>query len=86
MAVLTGSKINSYRALVIATALELYDRTGMKANRMYTPKRMLGEARLITGEDFRGRDKYRKAAEALRRYVETTKENVSTEGSVTTSS
>jgi hypothetical protein len=61
----TGRGIDVYRCLAIASALELYARTGMKVNRSYTPKAMMAAAAQITGRTFKTRD-YREAAKALR--------------------
>lgn len=52
------------RRLAIASALRLYARTGMKANRSYTPKAMMATAERLTGQRFAPRD-YLGAAEAL---------------------
>lgn len=60
----TGSDINIYRAIVLASALRLYANTGMRTNRAYTPKRMMAVAAEITGQTFKARD-YAGAAAAL---------------------
>jgi hypothetical protein len=60
-----GSDINIYRCHVVALALRLYAKTGMKANRAYTPTAMLRVAMEETGERFTGKDKYLRAADAL---------------------
>ena len=41
--------VEIYRALAIASALRLYARTGLKANRAYTPANMLRTAATILG-------------------------------------
>ena len=56
-----------YRALTIASALRLYARTGIKANRAYTPKAMMAMAGKITGQTFRAKD-YLGAATALKQF------------------
>jgi hypothetical protein len=58
--------VSVYQCLVVASALELYAKTGMKANRMYTPTNMLAVATKITGQTFKGKTKYTDAAAALR--------------------
>lgn len=63
--VFTGSAVQKYQQLVIAKALEVYAKTGMKVNRDYTPKNMMAMATKITGKKFKARD-YLGAAKALR--------------------
>ena len=60
--------VSVFRALTVASALKLYARTGMKANRAYTPAKMMRVAREITGKNFKARD-YLLAAEALREWA-----------------
>ena len=60
-----GSDVNIFRCHVIASALRLYAKTGMKANRAYTPKAMLAAATAETGRTFKGANKYLEAADAL---------------------
>lgn len=57
-----------FQAFVIASALELYAKTGMKANRSYTPTNMIKAANAITGHVYR-RGQYMAAAQALREYA-----------------
>lgn len=57
-----------YQAIVIASALDLYRKTGMKANRAYTPSAMMKAASQITGRKFKARD-YETAAIALREWA-----------------
>ena len=66
---MTSINPSTYQALVIAKALELYARTGIKANRAYTPTAMMRMATKITGKTFRPRD-YLPAAQALRDHIE----------------
>ena len=54
-----------YRAVVMANALDLYARTGLKPNRSYTPTAMLAVASEITGLPFK-RGQYAEAASAIR--------------------
>jgi hypothetical protein len=67
------SAVEVFRAIVIANALDLYARTGMKANRMYTPANMRRTAEHITGKKFKARD-YAGMAAALREYAGKTAE------------
>jgi len=53
-----------FQAITLARALRLYARTGMKANRAYTPSAMLATASQITGQSFPSRA-YLEAADAL---------------------
>ena len=54
----------TYQRLAIASALRLYAKHGIRANRSYTPKAMMATAERLTGQKFRPRD-YLGAAEAL---------------------
>ena len=60
-----GSDVGIFRAIAIASALRLYARSGMRVNRAYTPKAMLAAAEQITGQVFKGKNKYMAAAQAL---------------------
>ena len=60
--------VNTYRATVVASALRLYARTGMKANRAYTPANMMRVAQEIIGQKFKARD-YLGAADALKAWA-----------------
>lgn len=53
-----------YQAVVIASGLRLYAKTGMKPNRAYTPSAMMRVAENILGRKFRARE-YLVAADAL---------------------
>ena len=55
----------SFQCLAIASALELYAKTGIKVNRAYTPTAMLATASHLTGKKFK-RGQYVEAAAALR--------------------
>jgi hypothetical protein len=54
-----------FRATVIEHALRLYAKTGIRANRAYTPSAMMRAATDITGRKFKARD-YLGAADAIR--------------------
>lgn len=58
-----GMKV--YTALVIASALDLYAKTGLRVNRAYTPTAMLAKANELTGHVYR-RGQYAAAAAGLR--------------------
>lgn len=58
----------AYQALVIAKALELYAKTGIRVNRAYTPTAMIRMATKLTGQHFPARG-YLQAAAALRELV-----------------
>ena len=51
MTVITNMPL--FRALVIRSAIELYLRRGIQANRNYTPKNMLRAAGEITGNTYK---------------------------------
>jgi len=59
--------IDTFRAFVIASALRLYAKTGMKANRAYTPSNMLAAASAMTGKKYK-RGQYEQAANDLAEY------------------
>ena len=65
----TGSDINIYRALALASALDLYAKTGMQASRLHKPGVMLKTAETMTGLKFK-RGQYTQAADALRLMAE----------------
>lgn len=67
--VFEGSGIEAYRLLVIASALELYGKTGIKANTAYTPTAMFRNATAATGKRYK-RGQYFEAAADLRKVVE----------------
>lgn len=64
--------VNVFRSAVIASALRLYAKTGMKANRAYTPTAMLKAAAEITGQKYK-RGEYMKAAEDISACVQKAK-------------
>jgi hypothetical protein len=63
-----SKEIEIYRLKVVATALELYANTGIKASRAYTPTAMLKVANEATGLHFK-RGQYLQAAKALREFA-----------------
>jgi hypothetical protein len=63
-----------FQYLVIASALEMWAKHKIKANRSYTPKNMIGTAGRLLGREFAPRD-YMGAAKALRDAVEAAKRN-----------
>jgi hypothetical protein len=65
--VFAGTKaVDVFQYKVIAGALDLYAKTGMKVARNYTPTAMLAKANELTGLTFK-RGQYALAAEALRK-------------------
>lgn len=59
--------VNVYAMAVLASALRLYAKSGIRVNRSYTPVRMMSAGRTYLGDDARGiaaRD-YAGMAEAL---------------------
>ena len=67
MTVITNMPL--FRALVIRSAIDLYLKTGIKANRNYTPKNMLRAAGEITGTTFK-RGQLKKASAELGIWLE----------------
>lgn len=61
MTLLTGENVMKARGLIIASALSVYARTGMKVNRAYTPTAMLKIASEITGKKYK-RGEYMQAS------------------------
>jgi len=62
---MTSVDPNRFQRIVIAGALELYAKTGMKVNRAYTPKNMIATAERLLGRKLPKRD-YLGAAKLLR--------------------
>lgn len=56
--------------MTLAAAIDLYAKTGIKANKSYTPTNMLRTASKITGKTFK-RGQYEAASEALREHAKT---------------
>lgn len=66
----TGAKgVALYQALAIKSALKLYAKTGIKANRAYTPSAMMRMATRITDKAFKPRD-YQGAIDALQEWID----------------
>lgn len=51
--VVTGESVNVFAALAVKSALSLYIKTGMKANRAYTPKNMREFVTRLTGKTYK---------------------------------
>lgn len=70
--------VEVFRAAVISQALTMYARTGMKANRAYTPKNMMEAARDILGDASKGvkTREYLKMASLLSGWVQTEKARI----------
>lgn len=63
-----------FRAAVLASAMELYARTGLRANSLYTPTRMRKAAERLTNKKYgRGRDELARAAADVREWARTMK-------------
>lgn len=60
--------VNVLACLTVASALSLYAKTGMKANRAYTPTNMLAFVERTTGKKFK-RGQYAEAAEYLKEFA-----------------
>lgn len=61
--------VATYRAIAIKGALRMYAKTGLKANRAYTPTAMLAAATEITGKTFK-RGQYEEAAAAIQEWLD----------------
>lgn len=68
----TGSDVNIFRALVLASALRIYESTGMKVNAAYTPTTMLKTAGKIVGHTYK-RGQYSQAAADLTAWADVQK-------------
>lgn len=67
--VLSGpEQVNVFRAITMKHALQLYAKTGMKANRAYTPTAMLAVATEYTGKKYK-RGQYDLAAQDLDTWI-----------------
>jgi len=64
MTMIEGNQISAWQAKVIASALRLWAVHRIRANRSYTPARMMEVAQAITGRKFKKLD-YLGAAKAL---------------------
>jgi hypothetical protein len=66
----TGTEgVNTYAAIVLRSAIKLYAKTGMRANRSYTPTAMLAKAGEITGKTFK-RGQFAEAQQALTEWLD----------------
>lgn len=68
--------VNVFAMAALASGLRLYAATGMKPNRMWTPKAMMQAAERHTGQTFKARA-YLEAANALSARVQSEKERLS---------
>jgi len=68
MTIITGNNINRFAIAVLASALKLYAKTGMKASRAYTPTNMLKTATRYTGNKYK-RGEYMTAHDDLRALI-----------------
>jgi hypothetical protein len=79
-AVFAGPRaVNVFACAAVASALRLYARTGMKANRSYTPTNMLRFANTtlgLTGKKAFKRGQYIEAADALSAFVQAEKQAI----------
>jgi len=66
---MTTDGVTAYQCIVLASALRLYARARIKANRSYTPRNMIAAAETLTGKKFKARD-YTGAADALSAMVQ----------------
>ena len=64
--------VGVFRAITIASGLELWAKHRMKPSRAYTPKNMMRVASEITGQTFKARD-YTGAATAVRDWIKAQK-------------
>lgn len=71
---MTSIDPRTFQYLTIASALELWARHKIRANRAYTPARMIAAASSLTGKTFKPRE-YMEAAAALRKAVESAQRN-----------
>ena len=68
MTIITGNNINRFAIVVLASALKLYAKTGIKASRAYTPTNMLAAATRYTGNKYK-RGEYMTAHDDLRALI-----------------
>lgn len=62
--------VSLFRATVLRSAIDLYVKTGMKANRAYTPTNMLSAAASITGKVYK-RGQLKQASDDLKTWADT---------------
>lgn len=70
--------VGIYQAIVLASSLRLYAKTGIKPTRGVGPKHMMKLAEQITGLKFKAKE-YILAAEALRTWADKTKAEIDAE-------
>ena len=75
--VFAGRGVLVFQAITIAKALEMYSKTKMIPNRLYTPTKMMSFAKEVTGAKLKSRD-YVGGAAALMDWAR--KERLATEG------
>lgn len=63
------SEIQVAQAMVLRSAIKLYQQTGMRASRMYTPVAMIRTTEKITGKEIKKRD-YAGAVAALTEFID----------------
>ena len=71
----TGPAVDIYVAVTLTHGLRLYAATGIKPNRMWTPKNMMGMAAKLTGKTFKPRD-YLAACDALEEWIANAKVSI----------
>jgi hypothetical protein len=64
-----GEMVPVFVAVTLRSGIKLYAATGIKPNRMWTPKAMMAKATAITGKKFKARD-YVAAQAALTDWIE----------------
>lgn len=69
----TPKSIQAYQAITLKHAIKLYARTGMKANRSYTPTNMLKAATTFTGRKYK-RGQFELAISDLEDFIQSTKQ------------
>lgn len=70
MTAFTGPNgVNTFVAISLKSGISLYAKTGLKPNRMWSPKNMLAKASEITGKVYK-RGEYDKAVTDLAEWIE----------------
>ena len=60
--------VSTFVAISLKSGLKLFAKTGMKPNRLWSPKNMMAKASEITGKKFKARD-YDGAVAALEEWI-----------------
>lgn len=68
MVTFVDDQVSVFAMITLKSALSLYAKTGMKANRAYTPTAMMRTASRMTGKKFKARD-YAGAIAALEEVI-----------------